>query len=569
MEPSIDVLVIGAGPTGLTLASELLHRGLTVRVVDQIETPTTWSRAIGVHARSLEILREMGVADALIARGQKLHGATLWSGGETLARLDFAELDTAYPFLLSVPQPDTEAVLHDLLVARGGKVERGVALRSFRQDGTGVTATLAKGDQAETVRAAWLVGCDGAHSTVRKGLDLAFEGDTYEDRFLLADVKVDWDTRDDRISTFFSDDGLVACFPLPAGRWRLIMTAPAGDDGAATPTLDELQAVFGRRSGSGGNLSDLAWAARFRIHCRQVTAYRDDRVFVAGDAAHIHSPVGGQGMNTGIQDAHNLAWKLALVHRGDARDRLLDSYHDERHAVGRSVLRGTDVATRVGTLKAPAARAMRDQVARMLTGLEVIQHRVAREVAELTVGYERSAIVGEHSQGILQGRIGTASGAETPTVGSIRQFDGAARAGQRAPDGRVTRAGEPGTRRLLEALDHRRWNLLLFDGRSESAEGYARFAAIAGAVRARHGDAVDVTVITPSATRPSELPETIPVLLDPDRELERAYGAVTECMYLLRPDLYVGYRSQPADEARALAYLRPLLRVTASTAASS
>ncbi len=569
MEPSVDVLVIGAGPTGLTLASELLHRGLTVRVVDQTETPTTWSRAIGVHARSLEILREMGVADALIARGQKLHGATLWSGAETLARLDFAELDTAYPFLLAVPQPDTEAVLHDLLVARGGKVERGVALRSFRQDGCGVTAVIAKGTETESVRAAWMVGCDGAHSTVRKGLDLAFEGDTYEDRFLLADVKIGWDTRDDRISTYFSDDGLVACFPLPGGRWRLIMTAPAGDDSAATPTLDELRVIFARRSGSGGALSDLAWAARFRIHCRQVTSYRDDRVFVAGDAAHIHSPVGGQGMNTGIQDAHNLAWKLAAVHRGLARDRLLASYHDERHAVGRSVLRGTDVATKVGTLKAPAARAMRDQVARMLTSLEVIQHRVAREVAELTVAYENSAIVGEHSQGILQGRIGTAAGAETPTVSSIRQFDGAARAGQRAPDGRVTRAGESGTRRLLDVLDHRRWNLLLFDGRSESAEGYARFAAIAGAVRGRYGEAVDVTVVTPSATRPTEVPEGIAVLLDPDHELERAYGAVTECMYLLRPDLYVGYRSQPADEGRVLAYLRPLLRVTASTAASS
>jgi 2-polyprenyl-6-methoxyphenol hydroxylase-like FAD-dependent oxidoreductase len=562
METSIDVLVVGAGPTGLTLAGELLHRGLSVRILDAAEAPLPWSRAVGVHARTLEILQKMGLADELIGRGQKLHGATLWSGGETIARVDFAELDTAFPFLLCVAQPETEAVLQSRLDRLGATVERGVSLRSFRQDGTGVTAALSKGDATETVRAAWLVGCDGAHSTVRKGLDLAFEGDTYEDRFFLADVKIAWDTRDDRVTTYFAEDGLVACFPLPAGRWRLILSSPAGDEGTAPPTLAEMQALFAKRTGSGGALSDLTWSTRFRIHCRQVTQYRDDRVFLAGDAAHIHSPVGGQGMNTGIQDAHNLAWKLAQVHRGLARSRLLESYHDERHAVGQSVLRGTDAATRVGTVRQPAARAVRDQVARMLTSFEVIQQRVAREVAELTIGYERSAIVAEHSQGILQGRLGLASGAETPTVSSIRSFDGAVHAGQRAPDGRVTRSGESGTRALLDTLDDRRWNLLLFDGRSDSPDGYARFASIASAVSSRYGEAIDVTVVTPRSARPAELPESMAVLLDPDAELERAFGAETECLYLLRPDLYVGFRSQPADEARLLAYLRPLLRVT-------
>jgi 2-polyprenyl-6-methoxyphenol hydroxylase-like FAD-dependent oxidoreductase len=564
MSEATDVLVVGAGPTGLTLACELLRHGLRVRIVDEADGPTEFSKAIAVHARTLEVLRSMGCVDALLARGQKLHGATMWSGGAAVVRADFDELETAYPFILSTPQRDTEAVLGDLLKTRGGAVERSTRLTGFKQDGTGVTATLVKGGVTETARAAWLVGCDGARSVVRKALDMPFEGSTYEDRFLLADVRIAWDARDDRIAAYFADDGLVACFPLPEKRWRLIATAGASDDRADAPTLDEVQAVFARRTGTGATLSDLAWSSRFRIHCRQVASYRDDRVMLAGDAAHIHSPAGGQGMNTGIQDAHNLAWKLAEVHKGDARMRLLESYHDERHAVGQAVLRGTDVATRVGLLKGAVVKGVRDELARFLTGIEVVQQRVSREVAELSVGYERSAIVREDHTSVLQARIGLAASAETPTVTSVRWFDSAIAAGQRAKNGRVTVAGESGTRDLLDLVDTRRWSVLLFDGRSASAEGYQRFAAIASDLAARYPDAVATFVVTPRAQRPAELPDAIPVLLDPDGELERVYGAVTECVYVLRPDLYVGYRAQPADATRLLAYFHGILRASAS-----
>jgi 2-polyprenyl-6-methoxyphenol hydroxylase-like FAD-dependent oxidoreductase len=553
-----DVLVVGAGPTGLTLASELLRHGLTVRIVDAAAEPSPWSKAVVVHARTLEALAQMGRADALIARGRKLRGATLWSNGEALVRADFDELDTAYPFALCVPQSDTEAVLGEALGALGGAVERGVSLAGFRQDGSGVTARLTRDEEALTARASWLVGCDGAHSAVRKALGLPFEGSTYEERFLLADLRVDWDTRDDRISTWFAEDGLAACFPLPSGLWRVVLSG--GEDGAEAPTLDEVEAAFSRRTGLGAKLSDLAWSSRFRVHCRQVGSYRDDRVLLAGDAAHIHSPAGGQGMNTGMQDAHNLAWKLAMVHRGHARSKLLDTYHAERHAAGQAVLRGTDAAMRAATVKGALARGVRDEVARFLTGLEVVQQRVANEVSELSVHYENGPLSQEHTTSVLQARIGTAAGGETPTVGSVRAFDKAPAAGRRARDGRATVAGEPGTRTLFEALDTRRFNVLLFDGRSDSAEGYQRFASVAAAVRERHAGAVDVTVVTPRATRPAELPEELAVVLDPDGELEARYGAATECAYVLRPDLYVGYRAQPLDEAKLLAWLDAWLR---------
>ncbi len=558
MDTPVDVLVVGAGPTVLTLACELLRHGLSVRVVDPLAEPSPWSKAITVHARTLEVLRQVGCADALVARGHKVHGATLWSSGQALARIDFDELETDFNYVLDVSQAVTEAELHAVLAQRGGRVERGARLTRLRQDGSGVTATLAVGEETVRARASWLVGCDGAHSVVRKALGLAFEGSTYEERFLLADVKVAWDTRDDRISTWFAEDGLAACFPMREGRWRLVLTDAS--DSAVDPTLDEVRALFDRRTGAQATLTDMVWSARFKIHCRQVQAYRDDRVFVAGDAAHIHSPAGGQGMNTGIQDAHNLAWKLAEVHRGEARGRLLDTYHAERHAVGQSVLRGTDAATRVGTVKGAAARFARDELARFLTSLEVVQQRIGRQLSELSVAYEGSALSATHETGLLQARVGLASGAETPNVPSVRAFELAPHAGQRARDGRITVAGEPGTRRLFDVLDTRRWNVLLFDGRSDSAEGYARMASLAAAVKDAHPDAVDAWVVTPRATRPAALPDGVRVLLDPDGELEARYGAATECMYALRPDLYVGFRAQPIDEAKALAYLAAWLR---------
>jgi 2-polyprenyl-6-methoxyphenol hydroxylase-like FAD-dependent oxidoreductase len=494
----------------------------------------------------------------MLARGKRLHGATLWSSGSVIARVDFNELDTAYPFVLSMSQAETEAALRDVLHARNGVVEHGVRLVDLRQDGTGVDATLARGEGTERVRAAWLVGCDGAHSVVRKQLDLPFEGGTYEDRFMLADVKITWDTRDDRVSTWFADDGIMACFPLPDARWRLIMTATEG--AAEVPTLAELQALFERRTGTSAMLSDLVWSSTFRIHCRQVAQYRDDRVFLAGDAAHIHSPAGGQGMNTGIQDAHNLAWKLAHVHKGLARDRLLGSYHEERHAVGQSVLRGTDVATRVAVQRNAVVRGTRDELARFLTSFEVLQQRVAREMAELTVHYERSSLSAEHTTSMLQGRIGSVAGDESPTVTSARSFAAACAAGRRARNGRVTLAGEPGTRTLFETLDTRRWNVLLFDGRSASPKGYHHLASIAAALNARFADAVDVAVVTPATTRPAELPNGLRVFLDPDGELEGAYGASSECVYVLRPDLYVGFRAQPVSEDQLIAWLRTFVR---------
>jgi 2-polyprenyl-6-methoxyphenol hydroxylase-like FAD-dependent oxidoreductase len=556
----VDVLVVGAGPTGLTAACELARRGLRVRIIDEAPAPTKISKAIAVHARTLEIFDDMGIAEKAIDAGLKLGGVSVLAAGETVVSADLAELPTRYPFLLSISQVATESVLLELLSSRELQVERETKLVSFTQDGTGVSAkVVAKGVEQE-IRAAWLVGADGAHSRVRKTLEIQFEGSTYDERFLLADVKIEANLRDDRVTTYFAEDGVLACFPMKGGRFRLIGTASSSDDKEVAPTLDEITSLFAARSGTAAAVTDPQWLARFRVHCRQVEKYRDDRVFLAGDAAHIHSPVGGQGMNTGIQDAHNLAWKLALVHSGKARGLLLDSYEKERHGVGQAILRGTDAATKVITLKSSLARSVRNEVARFMTSFELVQRKVAEHAAELTVSYERSPIVREDTTGMLQARIGTAAGGETPTIAAVRDFDVGPKPGARAPDGKVTLAGKSGAKRLLSVIDARKHTLLLFDGKSASKEGYARFVAIAQKIGERFPGLVDVLVVTPKSQRPAELTEDQAVLLDPDGELERAYAATTECAYVIRPDLYVAYRSQPADEAKLVTYLKSFLR---------
>ncbi|MBN8613749.1 MAG: FAD-dependent monooxygenase [Deltaproteobacteria bacterium] len=579
---NVDVLIVGAGPTGLTLACDLRRRGLDALVIDDNAAPNDTSRALGVHARTLELLESFGIADELVARGKAVTGVTIWAGGEPVVRADFDEIDSRFKHVLVLSQVEIEAKLTAKLCELGGSIDRGAKLVSFRQDGTGVTATIerastevptviegeapAEGAPApavptEEIRAAWLVGADGAHSIVRKQLELPFEGETYEEEYVLGDVKIAWDMRDDRIHTFLGENGLVACFPMAEGRHRVIASLPAeARANKSAPTLDDLQTLFALNTTANGRLTDPTWIARFRIHCRQVARYRDDRVFLAGDAAHIHSPLGGQGMNTGIQDALNLGWKLALVHRGHARGLLLDTYQEERHGVGRSVLRNTDAATRIANVKSAAAKSMRNEMGRFLGSLELFQQRVAKEAAELSVSYERSSIVREDKTSLLNARLGSAAGGDTPTIGSVREFAAAPAAGQRAPDGRATIAGQGGTRRIYEVLDGKKHALFLFDGRSSTPEGYERFKRILSEVRAKFGHSVDAWVVTPQRARPEDLLTDVPVLLDPDGELEKRYAASTECLYVIRPDGYIGYRSQPADRESLLEYLGTTLR---------
>ena len=528
--------MVGAGPVGLTAACELLRRGVAVRLVDCCATATDKSKALGVQARTLEVLDAMGLADTFVAAGRKVHGMNVYADGARIVHVDIDDIDSPFSFVLILPQADTERLLAERLTQLGGRVEREVKLTGLTQDAEGVTATLAHPDgREETARFTFLVGCDGAHSTTRKSLGLPFDGVPYEEAFILADVRIGWDLPDDEAHAFITPDGAMAAFPLPKGRWRIVAEAAI-----EAPTVDDVARVVRERGAPKAEVRDAGWIAPFRIHRRIVPRYREGRVFLAGDAAHIHSPVGGQGMNTGMQDAYNLAWKLALVVAGAAPDALLDSYDAERRPIAAATLQGTDLAMKVVTLRNPVAREARNRLGALLGSLDVVQKRMLAQTSEIAVNYRGSPIVDERRSSVARATVGHRVG-EQPTLADWVGFGGGPHPGDRAPDVTIDDATT-----LLSLLRHTRSTLFLFDGAAPTPEGYANLAEIARRTQERWAAHVESWIVVPRRSRPKELSDVERVLLDGKGALHRRYGAGSECLYLVRPDGYVGFRAQPA-----------------------
>jgi 2-polyprenyl-6-methoxyphenol hydroxylase-like FAD-dependent oxidoreductase len=398
------ILIVGAGPVGLTMATELARFGVSVRIIERSPHPTETSRALVVWSRTLELLDRAGCTQAFLEAGLKGHGASLRAGQTVLGRPRFDDISSAYNFALMIPQRDTERLLIEHLRSLGVEVERQVELVSFSNGIDGVEAVLGHADgRRETVSAPWLLGCDGAHSAIRHGLNIEFHGSTQGDDWLIADVRLDGEHAPaaDEISIYFHRDGPFVIFPLPGQRARIIATRGKFDAAhpRPDPAITDVQALIDQRAGGGFSASDPVWLTNFQINERKVSQYRYGRIFLAGDAAHIHSPAGGQGMNTGMQDAINLAWKLAMVVHGDTRESLLDSYSPERNAVGDMVLRNASALTDVATLTNPAAQAARNLVARFLLGFHAVRHEMATTMSEVDIAYTKSPLSSGHHAG--------------------------------------------------------------------------------------------------------------------------------------------------------------------------
>ncbi|MFD3745715.1 FAD-dependent monooxygenase [Nocardia sp. NPDC058633] len=522
-----DVLIVGAGPVGSAAAVEVVRHGARCRIVDARSDPPQYAKAVGIQPRTLEVFEAMGILREVLDAGIVLRGQIVYINGVEADRMDLA-LPPEVPFgFIGLPQYETERILRQHLESLGTRVERGIRLVGFTQDEDGVDAVLAGPQGEHMVRARYLVGCDGAHSTVRKSLGLSFEGAAFAEQYMLGDVELDWsqphgyNIRSMHQTNGVTDDALV-CIPLPGRhRYRVSMRVPpelesdtsvGGDKvehGLSTgpgPRLADIQAVLDRLAPEPVTASHLRWSSVFRISHRIVDSYGRGRVFVAGDAAHIHPPTGAQGMNTGIQDAHNLAWKLALAVAEVAAPSLLASYDAERRPVGEEVVGRT-------------VRNARDGI-----GVdESDPERVVLREAQLLIDYRDSPIVTE-----------SPTGAPSPTAGS------------RAPDATgLTRDGVTSAFRLFTLLAGPGHTLLRYVDNAGDTANLAELERHVDLLRKLTDDHLDTYLIaSPAATVG---PTTLPVIRDSDGDFARRYRCAAGAAYVVRPDGYLGYAASPAS----------------------
>jgi 2-polyprenyl-6-methoxyphenol hydroxylase-like FAD-dependent oxidoreductase len=392
------VLIVGAGPVGMTLAAELVRYGVRVRIVDKATARTDKSKALVIWSRTLELFDRSGGAAAFIAAGFKAYAVNFMAtDGKLVGRLTMDSVDSPYRYALMLPQSETERVLEERLEGLGVTVERGVEVTQLTASADGFEAKLNDAAHGETTLTAdWLAGCDGAHSIVRHTIGAAFSGETMNSDWILADVHMKgYPFPDSEVSVHWHEDGAFVILPIAPGRYRVIAELPPTSDAhPRAPTLEEVQAVITRRGPPGLSAFDPIWLTGFKINGRKVASYRHGRAFLLGDAAHVHSPAGGQGMNTGIQDAFNLAWKLALVVHGTCREDLLDSYSEERSAVGDQVLKAAARLTAIGTLKNHLVQDVRNMVGHIALGLSPVRHALVETLSEVTIGYAKSPLNG-------------------------------------------------------------------------------------------------------------------------------------------------------------------------------
>jgi len=521
-----EVLVVGAGPTGLMAAALLQRSGVSVRIVDQRARPSAESRAFAVQARTVELFQSLGLADALLDRGIVNTSINFHVRGKPIGRLNFDRAmapDTPYPFILMVPQCETEGVQIDDLTAHGVTIERGVDVKTVVQSDHRVhTRCTGPNGRAFEISSAYVIGADGAHSIVRKQLGLSFEGASYEQSFLLADCQVDWEHDHHNFRIFTHGDRIGLFLPLKGHAMSRVMATDLREDPSKSlaMTLEELQEAFREATQLPVTLSNPAWTTRYRTHHRGVKQYRVGRAFLAGDAAHIHSPAGGQGMNTGLQDAANLAWKLAAVLRGGADEALLDSYHDERYPVGQDLLRFTDKLFSAFAAQRGWRAALRDRIVtfvmRRATHLPIPHRKAFRRLSEIDIAYRPGEFVED--------------AANTPEAGP--------RAGQRAPNAYVRR----GTT-VFDLIGGYRLSLLVLSRRTLADHEVA--AVQAALLRLRSRAPVQAQLVARVVARRDER-----VIAAETAEVFERYGLSdtnAQALYLVRPDGYVAWRCSGLD----------------------
>lgn len=528
------VLIVGAGPVGITLALQLQRQGIRYRIIEKNAGPSVATKAMAVHSRTLEIFRDFGIAEAAIDAGFKIRRFRIQSEGTTILKYDFELLNSAYPFLLSLPQPKAEALLLQRLQELGGMVEWNTELAELTQTADAVHTVLVHADgRRENLETRWVAGCDGARSAVRRNLGLAYDGDSYHRFFMLADVDIEWDGAPDE-GVFFlgSQEGYVAVAPLTGkGRYRLFVEMPYDlppEDQRPKLDLATFQGLCDGR-GQKMQLSNEAWTTAAAFQHRRVDRQQVGRVFLAGDAAHIGSPIGGQYMNMGVSEAYNLAWKLAYVEQGIANPKLLESYSAERHPVTIEAERTAHILTKILTLRNRWLIKLRDTVFPVVTGLATMQAKLPWMISGHRYHYHGSPVVTD-ARGKTKPRQRKGS---KIAPGMLRIT-----AGDLAPD--LALWQKPGTQpqRLLD-LFHNGFTLLMLVAGDDSSARLDQWALLGKEIQDAY-PSIRAHLVFDALQAPEKL-GTVATILDPDQRLHDRYSAADGLLVLIRPDGYIAF----------------------------
>ncbi|PSL44272.1 2-polyprenyl-6-methoxyphenol hydroxylase-like FAD-dependent oxidoreductase [Chitinophaga niastensis] len=526
MQESTAVLIVGAGPTGLMAACQLARLGIKFRIIDKNKEPTTQSRALAIHAASMEIFSQMGISDEFIALGKQTKAINYLVKGKVTEHIPLSAFGkglTAFPFLLMLEQSRTERLLVNFLEKQGYEVEWETELIAFTQDTNAVYVTVKHNERnEETIKASWLIGADGAKSIVRRILNIPFGGETYPINLFVLDCKVNWQLQDDEIYIAFSNYSFAGFFPMPENRCRIIGFVPKDIGEKENISFEDIKKGFAERMQMKVELSDPKWISMYHSHHRYVSQFRTGRCFLAGDAAHIHSPVGAQGMNTGLQDANNIAWKLALVIRNQAKENLLATYQQERLPFARQLVKTTDNAFGITVSKNPFIKIMRMYVAPKILALilkvNFITRYIFKNISQIGMNYPDSLLSKNASYGSFVSK--------------------APKPGERLPYLAFKDASGK-TFGMQQKVNGLTLHLFIFSGSDNKINVH-----LLSNIAQRFKEAITIEYIS---------------LISGNEILYKSLGIKRTGCYLIRPDFHIAYRSIGFNEKHFENYLNAIL----------
>jgi len=520
-----EVLIVGAGPVGLFMANECAKYNLSYDIIDKKDGLSCHSKALAIHIRTLEMLIPSGLVDAVIQQGVPLKKVIAKTDGKILAQLAFSRMDAPFSHAVLLPQNKTEKILLDHLQTQGGFVDWQTEFINCNQDDKYISATVKTPNGEQRYKYTWLIACDGAHSTVRHACQLKFTGGRYDINWWLADVEMEWDSPKDTIYAYFNDSGICAVFPIKDNWFRLVTIMP--DDYKKEINLECFIEQAKKHITDPFKIKRQRWLSEFRVSHRLIETYRQQRIFFAGDAAHIHSPIGGQGLNTGLQDIQNLAWKLALVQSGQASTKILDSYQQERMPVGKAVLQQTDSMTKAILLRNPIARWLRNILLPMLTSIKPLHHSIVARMSELTINYRHSDIVQQ------RGHTGKLyAGALMPNIIFNSKVD---------------------QKNLFYLLKNKSHHLLIF---CYSSDNIAIAIKLYKTIQKKYETLITCHLV--SATHESTPYSTF---IDQDWQAHINLKLTSPCLALVRPDQYLGYCQRGLEIGPVQEYLEQILQI--------